>query len=33
MERWNLNTTWVQIESVCVFSFGAPGYVIAIPAV
>ena len=30
MERWNLYTTWVQIETVCAPSLEAPSHVIAI---
>ena len=30
VERWKLNTTWVQIETVCAPSLEAPNHVIAI---
>ena len=31
MERWNLDTTWVQMEAVCVLSLEAPSHVIVTP--
>ena len=30
VERWNLNITWVQIDTVCTPSLGTPSHVIAI---
>ena len=30
VKRWNLNTTWVQIQTVCTPSLGVPNHVIAI---